>query len=247
MSVNIGSVTIGSAEKRLELLNAQWAALMHSSFQNFTILRIALRIAYTDTGGNLTGTPNLWIGTMATPVSGMTNGPLTSSCNHFVGIRTRTATWTRGVGTTAFYDMANSHAVSCKRIGSTNTDASGFTGGGSGTAGGSPRVSAAPTAARSAYLVEIIRGNPNFLIRASTTEGAAGAQTDTSLTNLRNGMVLTDFQAAAFACFNSGSTANQQTLAVDEATNGTLNSICVAWNRNDATAFISEILFAKLS
>ena len=194
----------------------------------------------------MTGTPPFYVGVMSAPVTGMTNGPLTTSCSHFVGVRTRPANWTRTVGPPIHYDIGNSCMAVCKKVGSTLTDNGvTFTGGGGGTGGTSPRVSASPDTVRCSFVVEIIKGSPNFTIRANTVQTAAGV-VDLNLDNLKLALAMPVY-TEALTIIGGGSAGTQATIAVDEATNGTLDSICVAWARQDVSAYISEILFVKLN
>ena len=223
----------------LKLANSQWAGSLNIG-TNWSTLRIGWRWAMNDSGANIISTPRLYVGVMSSPASGMTNGPLGSSTSHWVGGYSVAATLTRSTSPTR-YSLGMSAG---KKIGGTITDASDFAG---------YMITADPGNVRVAGLLEITKGSPNFSLRMSTVAGVNGI-VDVSRAALEAAMELSDFGSVddslntAIGGSSTRYTASAaQAIAVDEATNGDLNAICVGWERSSPALEVSEILFAKMA
>ena len=229
MSVEIESVTIGAeTERRLVLTNAQWAATMNLG-TDWNTLRVGARMALDDTGGNITGTPRLYLGLTSSPTSGLTNGPLSgASTKHFIGLITQGTQFTRS-GSPLSYNVSSD--LCGTKVGNTIT--------GGGAAG--LKLSAVPDTARIGTIVQIEKGSPNFTVRVSFFGGTVA---DHTLVTMLSAMDVEDFTAAAGVL---GQSAVSGTLAVDEATNGFFNALCVAWNRSASTLHVSEMFFSKFA
>jgi hypothetical protein len=235
MSVSIDTVTIGVEDRRLCLSNAT-AARKLSVGSSWNRIRLGVHYAMDDTGANITGTPRLWIGLLNNPSASAANGPF-GTTSHFLGIRSRAATWTRAAGPPVSY-AALSCWESVKRVGTTNTTTA---------IAGTCQFVAAPSTNRWNVFVEIVKGSPNFTVQAgfwnqSVTnvdftkeqfERCLEAQTFTGCIARAN--------QAAGATKYLGATANA--MAVDEGTDGVLNSICVAWDQSGSVFRISDVQF----
>lgn len=229
----IKSRTFSSTQdNRIQLSNSnfarKWSTVLGSSW---TKLRVGCRITTTVTGGNLSGSPRFSVGIQ----SGTTNlymdagGP-----THWAGVITFDTGWLRstpsGVETLNFWNSSAPPAFS-KKIATTVTSA---------TAGDLiPRAHDATTENRACYFVDITKGSPNF---TGTFFGkSANSSGDVSLATYL-AQVATD----AASITNHGFSTSQ-TLAVSEGTNGTFDSIGIAWDRTDAKIELSDIAIVRLS
>lgn len=246
MSTTILSRTIGTLDKKLVLSNSQWAASLDIG-TSWTKLRMGLRWALTDSGGNLTSTPRFFIGLHSNPASGMTNGPLTATCSHFVGLYSVQATLTRSTSPLR-YGVAIMSSV-CKKIGSTITDGANFS--------TLIAITADPANVRNALLLEFNKTSGTQITMSEVgVDTTAGAGVDVSLATLKAALVEpTILNADDIIEVGIGTTgydaSTVSAFTVDEGTDGPLNSLCVAWDRSAALGGsdleISEVLFAKLA
>lgn len=240
MAVTILSRTISSVlDKKLVLSNSQWAAKL-SIGTSWNEIRIGLRYAMTDGAALLPGPPRLYLGMLSSPASGLTNGPLGSSCSHWVGTVSNVGVAFARTTAPVKYEYLPFIA---KKVGSTLTTGASYF---------SHFISADPGTVRSAVIVRILKGSPNFTVGFCGADLAAGV-VDCSLSALKTAMVVatfTDSDESLETSLGLGATAfssSNTTLAVDESTNGSLDSICVAWDRFSNSIEFSEILFAKIS
>src|SRR5207247_6157852 len=97
---------------------------------------------------------------------------------------------------------------------------------------------------RNIFIVQITKGSPNFTLDHCGPIGFEGLN-DKSKTQLTNAMELGTIAGINTAL--SYTAHSQPTLAVDESTNGTLNSICVAWDRTAAKLHISDLFWSKIA
>lgn len=235
MSVEIETVTISAVDdKRLVLGNAS-AAFLHSQGNNFVRRRIGFRMAVDDTGANLTGTPRFYYGLMSSPSAGVANGPLGATTNHFLGVRSNGSTWTRATSPTRYSFGTGNHQL-LKRINTTDTSIATSTAG--------ALVPAEPTTRRSIWILDVLKGSPNWTI--SAVAGNNTTHPDTSLEILQTAMnILTMTSVSAYLTAITGAAygaAGSGTHAVDEATDGALNAIVLAWDRISPLMYVSEIM-----
>lgn len=231
MSQIIISRTISSAtDKRLALANGQ--IMRKFNFLNtWNVLRIGIQFGFNG-AASIAGTPQLVFGLN----SGTVNGYADVTTQHFLGIRTLAASMTYNAGPPAYYSTSTAFKLT-KRIGTTTTDGGAF---------GSPYFSAAMTTARSALVLQITRGSPNFTVEPVFPNNAPGAQADindSAFLNMMEALTMTD--AAAIQSGYAVST--PQTIAIDTGTNGDFDSILVYWDRSAAPLEISSIRHRKIS
>ncbi len=246
MSVIIQQATIGgTTDKRLVLENAQWAGKLAIG-NSWNTLRIGFRLAIGNTGTNLISTPGIWIGLHSNPAAGMTNGPLGNACSHFVGFKSVLATWTLGSGANKCWYLGNSSAYSYgHRVGATWTSA--------GNNWPFRAFSSAPTTARLAHVMEIQRSGSNLIwsFVAWPTSGATASVKDVPLEVLKNSLNAGTWVGAYNVLYahdsNYVNQSNMFTIAVDEATRGPLNAICLAWDSIAVSAYVSEVLYSVIA
>lgn len=242
MSTSIDTVTIVTEDRRLVLQNSQVARVINIG-TSWSTLRIGVRWSMDDTGFSIGGTPRLYMGMMSGPTAGMANGPLTDLTSHFVGFVSTTGIMTRTAG--PYYSVTDTSSSSsniyAKKVGSTLTL-------GSGTGIAISGVQAAPSSKRSAFIVEIVKGAPNFTINICRPNAAPVNDIATSnvLKQAMEATLMTD--AATILATATGGTYGGTptgTVAVSEGTNGYLDAICVAWDRSSPALHISDIMWAK--
>jgi hypothetical protein len=141
------------------------------------------------------------------------------------------------------YTAASNTNVKGKKIGNTIT--------GIATAGGQ-RLISGDTSIRAVQIVEIVKGSPNFTLSV-IMNNSSSTPADTSSTHLKTALE-SESMAAAVTYLNTlgvgayvrVASANSA-LAVSEATDGYLDAVCVAWDRDFPACYVSEVLFAKVA
>lgn len=239
MATDIETVTISSiVDRHIVLSNSQIARIMEFG-NNWTKLRIGFRTVIEDTGANLTSSPRFWFGVMSNPVAGLTNGPLSASTSHFVGIVARGATMLRGSGDYTNLPADRYEQVDLgwgKKVGSTETITQ---------TAHNTLFSATPSSRRPTRLLEFEKGSGTpytMTIRFMFATNAAVSYRDHTFDELIDALEVTDFTDA---CTSLGWGGDTNTVSVNENTNGELNALVFAWNRSDAPMHISEVMFTK--
>lgn len=238
MSLTVLSRTVDSAtDKRFVLSNEQTAIVMDpATISGWTVLRIGIRYVIPDTGSNLTGSPNFCFGLSAAPTANFANGPLSSDCTHFVGMFQQSSTWTRG--TNSYEDTTT---VLTRRVGATidaETDTDGLF------------VPHAEDTVRGGLIIRFDRSTPSLWdIRKLTASSDANCANDVTqsqfITAMETALESSVQTAMGYTSGGQGDTTEQVT--VDEATDGDLTSICIAWNRTTPVMEISDIAYAVVS
>jgi len=241
MPLTITEVTIGSeTDRRLTMQNAHWASTLDIG-TDWTKLRVGCRVAWDDFGYNLPGSPRFYLGVMASPNSGLANGPLGPDTSHFLGFRSNTATWIRSAAN--YWRHAGNLSI-CKKVDATETTA---------TASSSLiYASIQETQNRNAFLVEIEKFSPTQAKVETVFCSASTADTgDLTKLQLITAMEQTTMAAAdalldlMTGCAYTGS-GGVATIAADESADGYWNAICVAWDRSTPICYVSDMFFAKM-
>jgi hypothetical protein len=236
MSLDIVSRTIGGElDKKFVLRNHQCARIM--SFQStWTRLRIGTRLAIEDTGGNISGTPRFYMGLLASPSAGLDNGPLSVATSHFVGVRQDGAAITRNAGPPINYGTT---IVAVTKVGTTV---------GGSLSLGTAIISGTPATSRYAWVVEFLKGSPNWTV-TSLGLGNSASGIDVPYDAMVQAMEA-DTMAGAEAVLDAYGTYTDTatgSLPVNEATNGFVNAVCFAWDRSTVDLEWSELLFSKFA
>lgn len=206
-------ITDVSGVKNIRMTNARFARSPISSFfSGWSKVRIALYASIGDSGANITGTPVFGVGLC----SGSTNILGDATTTHFAGALWQDATVTRFGGTPTRYQINPISPATL--VGTTLTT-------GTNLASTTVQLFCAP--APTCYFVDITKGSPNYTLQlfayaTSTTPSTSEA----------------DFLAASVqgVPVATGHTLmTSQTIAVDEATNGTFDHACVWWNQSNPT------------
>jgi hypothetical protein len=223
MSVEIIRKTVaGETGNWLVLGNAAIGAKLARG-TDWTRIRIGFRYAVESTGANISGSPRLWVGVMSNPTAGMTNGPLGSATSHFVGVRSYDSLWWYRTG---YYDGTSGNPLYGRgvvRVGDVTVE------GASGSVATIGKVNFVGQERRWWGIAEIRKGSPNFTV--GFTNNAADTKYDAFIESLLNPGTI-------------GSTGSG--VAVNEAANGPLNAICIAWDRLTPRLHFSEIAFTYL-
>lgn len=195
--------------RRLSLGN-DWIARRLSRGSNWNKIRVGIQYQFVDTGTNPVGTPRLYLG-VGTWLKGIGNYNA-----HFLGMRTTGATWTR-TASSGLVSYGNMSLAASAIVGQTETT--------SGT--GTVVIGANHASRRWVLMVDIDKSNPSAVVidKYSSVNGTSGAF---------------DFSYDMFIDVMESVVPNntQHTRAtltsaftVNEATNGPLDSVNIAWSR----------------
>lgn len=241
MPTGIESVTIDTIiDKRITLSLSQYAAVMDIG-SSWTRLRLGCRMALSDSGANITGTPRFYFGLLASPSSGMVNGPLNASAGHFIGYHGSSATWTRTSGGSSYYNTQTNSCVGTK-VGTTFVS-------------GAPSSinqyhSLKPATNRNVWLIEFEKLS-SVLTRITliTVNNNTNDTGDASEEELRNAMEYDTMSGAedyldAVVGQVHAQGSSSASIATDEALNGAWNAVCLGWGKTTPVMHISDILYA---
>lgn len=205
--------------------NASFARLTSPLvFSSWTTIRLAIRFRITDSGANLTGTPRFAMGLY----KNTTNLLGDASVDHFVGVRTYAATWTRATSETRYTGVVY---TAMKQVGSTVTDAS---------ASGVVGTLIPHTAFDKLFFIDITKGSPNYTFNSPLYVNASGTSSPTSADFLTQSV-------SGSPSFTGHGTGTSRTLAVDETTDGTLNAAGIWWNSIVTTIDICDWRVIKMA
>lgn len=223
------------SEKTAKVPNGQIGVPL--PFSTWSSIRIGLRFALEDTGANLAGTPRLIYGL----TSGSSNWFADPSCAHFVGVKSRIVTWTRSVLTNNIFLSGTNMWQPLKKIGVTETNASGVTG--ATTYVGLTR-SGLPL--YGVDFLHITKGSPNYTLQTldpSTSNAAYTSITETNFLNLMESEAVT----TSISPWGTLVYSTAQTLAVDEVVDGTLDHLFLSWDRSSPALLLADIAVARLA
>lgn len=240
MGCAIESVVIGGvSEKRCVIDQTDFARLIGIG-NAWSKVRLVARIALSDSGDDLVADQKFWFGVMHDPSDEMDNGPWSDWTSHFVGMRSGELTWSRLTSPTRYYVAPDSAMLAVKRVLDTNVESN-----------MSPSqhlgiyFSADPAAMRWPVFVEIVKGTPNFTVQgvwpaenSALTFDLTSAQMFSALqlsTMLDVATELTNLSGMTYLCSSAIE------LAVDEATDGALNAVCISWQTGENSMHISDI------
>lgn len=239
MSIAIDTVTIGAIEDRRLAIASGNAARVMSIGTSWNQIRIGVRWCFDDAAGDIVGTPRMYLGVLSNPANPLTNGPVGTTCSHFVGSVTMNGSWTRNAGPPVYYSVTGPAYAAAKKIGNVLTTSNMNTGG---------RISGAPSTNRPMLVTEITKGSPNFTVQncvpfTLTTDLLTGdVMQAISLPTMTDVLNYLNFRGGANAYVNN----TIPTIAVSEATNGFLNAVCVGFDK--ATVMhISDLMVFKVS
>ena len=214
-----------TGDMRIRMQNSRWARMPLSGIftPTWTTIRVGVLCApTTDPGANVTGTPRLALGFC----SGTSAIPGDASATHFVGWMTTAASWLRTAGN--LNTLAPQPTV---QIGATLTH-SGV------NFAGSAITFGIASAVTPMLMLEITKGSPNYSFRSFEPTAAAATCTEATL--------FAQMQAAT-PVVTSHTYRTAQTMAVDEATNGVLDSICMYFSPSAPTWDVAAVCVFKLA
>lgn len=210
------ATTIGNTSSDIyaSMNNSAWARSI-SIPSNWTKIRLGCRYRVTDLGIGPTGTPRMGMGLC----SGTTNILGDATTTHFVGVLTNSASWNYygAAGGAVYYSI---NLPPYKRVGTTDTFGTNT------LTDGRFTIFTASTNNRYVYFIEIVKGSPNYTINTFTVSGASPTYDSTQNEFLNNLQV-----PAGTLSISSFTYGSAQTIAVNEAVDGTLNAINFYWDR----------------
>jgi hypothetical protein len=236
VSLEIQTVPFDGIDQKDAVLSGFQMARVLSVGSSWSTLRIGMRYSLTDAGISLGTGPELWFGLLASPSADMANGPLTATTSHFVGVRLN-LNWTRATGPVRY----TSNVDFSKRVTATTTS----------VPVGSTISGADPDNIKQAIVFQMQKSgtNPN-LDSVHVTSGGALIATTMTLEGLKNAMnaaTMADAETALDTVVAGYSLLDTNSLSVDEAADGNLNAICIAWNSGVAQLHAGEAFFRVVS
>ena len=208
-----------------------------------------MRFAVGDTTGDIPGTPRLSIGVMSSPTSNLSNGPLGGAVSNFFGVITNSGTWTRETNN---YHLSQTIPAATRLVNTTTIL--------SPVSSSIIRISQLPSTKRNAFFLFIDKGTDGVGDwKIASVHKTSVDSTDVTYAQLVTAMEVTPTEPVLttritavrdtlnsligvpsnYASSNLSATAN-----VNEATNGPLNAIVIAWDKV-IPFYISEVIFAK--
>lgn len=247
MASTIVSRTVGVTPDQRISLNSSTGARIIAIGTSWTRLRLGFRFSVTDSGASLAGVDNaLYVGVMAGPNAGATNGPNSGVCPHFFGATTNSlSTFTRNVGPPIRYSAA---MVGSRIIAGVETL----------TAQLAPTksVSAQPADNVTILIVDILKGSPNFTI---TVTSSLTPLTNTTQAQLLESMAFSGAMTASSTTTKAAgwlnrtlgvgnyTSSNSTTLAINEAVDGFFDSVVLSWNKATINWEFSDVVVAKVT
>jgi len=187
----------------------------------------------------------LYFGLMSKPNAALTDGPLSSNTNNFVGYYSNSATvWSEYVVTMPYYYL-NSGTTALtygSKVGSTKTSFNG--------SAGAIRIPAFPKISRSIVMIEFYQSsNTSVGAKIWYPGGVSSAQRDYSTEELIAAMKIPDDTAAKnYLGLLTGTATNYLNTAssLNAFDQTLLDSFVIAWSGNFSPLIISDILWAKM-
>ena len=166
--------------------------------------------------------------------SGTTNLPGDATTTHAIGVGTN-GDW-NGSSNASYYGFGTTFNF-LSRIGSTLTALGGD------VAATNAGIGHPTPAQRSILFVDFTKGSPNWTGQVQVVRNTSTSTVDTSYDDM---MTYAELETTgAISGYLVANTA--RTFAVDEATNGTLNSVCLWWPRTSPVIEVSDIGIVRFS
>jgi hypothetical protein len=237
MSTTLQNRTVNSeVDQRIVLSNSE-ATRLPLIGSDWTKVRLGVRLSV-GASANITGNPRIAIGLC----TGVADGFGRTATTHFAGVRMSGASFNYTAGPPAYLTASAAGAmVCCKRISGTTTN-------GSAVSSAATMLSSSVSSRRSCLFVEITRGSPNFTFQLGAPTTAAAVQTDITLAKFRDQMSWPAWSVVGLSTWLSGyNTGSAITLAVDEATYGSLIVPNVYWDQTGAPLEVSDVQLTRLT
>lgn len=213
----------------VEMFNSTWGRPVALP-SNWNEIRAGVLFHFQNAAGasNLTSSPIFALGFC----NNTTNMYGDANTTHFVGLYTNSATWASNGGScptpgSGWFSITLSPTVIVN--GSQTT--------GTALASSTAEMPACDTI-RGVLFIDLIKGSPNYTFK---TFFVSGSTVDVSTTTFLAQMGLVT-PSLANHTYSAG-----QTMAVNEATNGALNTVNCYWNRADVSCHLSAVAVAVLS
>ena len=255
MAIRIDNLPLSGSDNRIILTNSSISRKFDFG-NSWNRVRIGIRWNVNYSGlpltkrGAISGTPekaqfDLYVGLMSEPTSGLTDGPLGTNTNNFVGYYTNEDfEWLEYITTMPYYYYNASEGAFTygKKVGITKTSFNGNA--------GAIRIPAFPKISRSIVMIEFHQtSNTSVGAKMWYPAGGAPTQRDYSTDELIAAMKIPDDTAAKnYLGLLTGTATNylytpSNLSAFDQTL---LDSLVIAWSGNWSPLIISDILWAKM-
>lgn len=194
-------------------------------------MRLSMRFSMEFSASLTSLTPRLVVGLC----SGSANQVFDATTTNFFGIRTNPATWTYAAASPDSLSCGTNAFYATKRVSSTWTNSTNPINSGNLLA---YRTSELSEGNASALIVEINKGSPNYTAKATYP--------NTTFSNVTIDTWLTQVVAVTPSITNHLSWPSAQSVAFDEVA-GTLDHICIGWDRSEASLDIYDICVVKMA
>lgn len=210
-----------SGDGRIVMTNARFARPLPSAFlSGWTKIRVALFLQLVDSAADITGTPRFAVGLCA----GSTNIIGDTTTDHFVGVMSTSATWTRSTSAIRYSSIIGPS----KRVGTTITPGTAFA-----------TTMTMHTTNPALFFVDITKGSPNY-----TVQGFYNAAVGAAATTEANFLSIS---VMAVPAHTNHVLPAAQTIAADEDVDGVLNHACVWWNQTTPTISVGALRVYRLA
>ena len=226
MSTSILSRTIsGAVDKRVVLSNDfMMRKITASVLSNWTTgkkLRIGLVLSVNGSA-SITSNPCLAVGMN----SGTTASFGRDNTTHFVGVIYNQSTWPYQTTTPRSYGT-NDSFFPCVKIGASSSISASSV-----DTNAASGINASPNTHRTAFFLDILKGSPNFTLQLAHAQyNAANIGYDITPATFIDGMTVPMSAGNGIIAWQSYYSGLKRTIAVNEATNGYLDSIDISWNK----------------
>ena len=218
---NIGGVD----DMRMALSNSNPRRAL-SIGSNWTKIRIGVRMCINGTA-SITGSPRFVMGVCSGTSNPWNNGSAITT--HFVGASSSTASWNLSSGV-YFVNTGSIDWRPTKRVGTAETFGSNIS---------LLIVPAVSISKRWMYFLDITKGSPNFTLSGFSPNGTGAA--DASYADF---LATVAVEVPSVGSYVFGTS---RTLAVDETADGSLDSVCIAWNRTAPTIEVSDLAIVRFA
>jgi hypothetical protein len=215
-------------DKRLKL-TAQEAIRPMSIGSDWGSILIGMRFNITDLGASMTGTPRLAIGVC----HGTAHGYSSISTAHWIGVRTAAATWSRNAD--GYYSHGGTTSLELRRKVGATVD---------GAANGSPTSHFTMwNDLRSIMVLRLTKVTETTMSASLLHRTSSASLVDISLSTFLSVMESSTTTLTSYT--RTGLTISASTIAFDEAANGALNCVSIAWSRSDTDLEISDVVVTR--
>jgi hypothetical protein len=227
-----------SGDKRLLLAQSQLARTMAIG-SDWAKLRVGVTMSLDGAQENITGTPRLLMGLN----SGTSNLPFDETPGHFIGVRTNVASMTYA-GTALSYGISDTIQL-YKNLAGVETTSNLTSARNMGISRASENHDYVNGPSVSTWFLDLEKVDASTMgVVFASQEYAANEDHGLTESAFKQAMTLEDIADAVV--FGTQAKTSSGTVSIDEASDGFLDTICIAWDRLISLE-VSKVSFARLA